>query len=923
MRLPSAPGAGQHSAMQNAFRLTLAVLAGINLIACAADFFATTNAVGRNGDALITPANQIVTPAGMQVEMPGMRPLALALSPDGKLLVTAGITHELVALEPVTGKILQHVDLPSGKVLEPKPVTDAILDADPKAQISFTGLKFSPDGTRIYLANVNGDLKVFAVSREKKISPLFSIALPPANAPDRKNEVPAGIAVSGDGKKLYVAANLSNRLFEIDAANGKILRMWNVGVAPFDVVLAGHKIYVSNWGGRRPDAGGTTGPAGQGTLVRVDARSIASEGSVTVIDLADATVAGGASVPASRFLPPTISGSSVASPHHEIILGPHTGALALSPNGKFLVAASAGSDMLSVIDTRNDEVIETVTARQMPGDPFGAQPSALAFDAAGKILYCANASQNAVAVFQFQPRETKLLGLIPAGWIPGALTFDARGKKICVANLKDITTKTEKSKFSDGFGFNTKQHGGSLSLIPVPSKSELAAFTQTALANLRYPLLAQSRLPARPNLAPQPVPERAGEASVFKHVIYIIKENRTYDQILGDVREGNGDGSLCNFGERVTPNEHKLVREFTLLDNAYCSGILSADGHQWADTGIATEYVERSFAGWPRSYPAGGFGLTSADALAYSPAGFIWDNALAHGKTVHDFGEFTSTKKHWKNPSQTGTIHFTEVWKDFTSGANAIEFDCEPDIEALRPFMEKEWCSWDLSVPDVVRAAKFIKRLAEFEQHDNLPALTILWLPNDHTAGTGANNPTPEAMVADNDLALGQIVEAVSRSKFWKDTCIFAVEDDPQNGWDHVSGYRTTAYVVSAYTRRHAVVSTQYNQTSLLRTMELMLGLPPMNQMDATATPMFDCFTNTPDFSAFTAATNNVPLDQMNKPAKEIKDSQLHKDAYVSAKLPLDKPDQCNEDVLNRILWRATMDAKPYPEWAVKIVDED
>jgi DNA-binding beta-propeller fold protein YncE len=890
--------------MKRILCLAVPVLTGLFAVRIFADDFLTTTApVGRAGDALVTPVNQIVTPAGAQVELPGIRPNALALSPDGKILVTAGLAHELVVLDSATGNILQHIALPSGKVREPQPLNAPILGAGEKAQLSFTGLKFSPDGARLYLANVSGDVKVFAVSRDHKVEPLFSIQLPPANAPERENEIPAGLAVSADGKKLYVAGNLSNRLLELDAASGKVLRTWNVGVAPFDVALAGRKIYVSNWGGRRPDAGSATGPAGRGTLVRVDARSIASEGSVSVIDLAQGQIS--------------------ATPR-EIVVGPHAGALALSPNGRFLVAASAGSDFLSVIDTRSDEVVETVTTRQMPGDPFGAQPNALAFDASGKILYCANGSQNAVAVFQFAPRETKLLGLIPAGWFPGALAFDARGKKICVANLKSIGTKTEQAKFGAvGFGFNTKQYAGSLSLIPIPSKTALAAFTQKALSNLRYPLLAQAQLPPRLNRAPQPVPERAGEPSVFKHVIYIIKENRTYDQVLGDVREGNGDGSLCNFGERVTPNQHKLVREFALLDNTYCSGILSADGHQWADTGLATEYVERSFAGWPRSYPSGGFGLAGSDALAYSPAGFIWDNALAHGKTVHDFGEFTTASKRWKNPSQRGKIGFAESWKDFTTGANAIEYACEPDIEALRPFIEKDWCSWDLSVPDVLRAAKFIARLKEFEQAGNLPALTILWLPNDHTDGVKPGSPTPAAMVADNDLALGQVVEAVSRSAFWKDTCIFAIEDDPQNGWDHVSGYRTTAYVVSAYTKRHAVIGTQYNQTSLLRTMELMLGLPPMNQFDAMATPMFDCFTNAPDFAAFSAVTNNVPLDEMNPPPQKISDAQRRKDAVASAKLPLDQPDRCDENVLNRILWRATMGTKPYPEWAVKVVDED
>jgi len=350
---------------------------------------------------------------------------------------------------------------------------------------------------------------------------------------------------------------------------------------------------------------------------------------------------------------------------------------------------------------------------------------------------------------------------------------------------------------------------------------------------------------------------------------------------------------------------------------------LSADGHQWADTGLATEYVERSFAGWPRSYPAGGFGQTGADALAYSPAGFIWDNALAHGQSVHDFGEFCTTRKHWKIATRAAKIGFAEAWKDFTSGANEIEYTCVPDIAALRPCMETNWASWDLDVPDVLRAAKLIARLKEYEKAGNLPALTILWLPNDHTSGTRLGSPTPAAQMADNDLALGQIVEAVSHSAFWPDTCLFAIEDDPQNGWDHVSGYRTTAYVISPYTPRHAVIHTQYNQTSLLRTMELMLGLPPMNQFDATATPMFDCFTNAPDFTAFTAVTNTVPLDEMNLPAKKISDAQKRKDAVASAKLPLNQPDQCNEDALNRILWRATMGTQPYPEWAVKVVDED
>jgi hypothetical protein len=258
------------------------------------------------------------------------------------------------------------------------------------------------------------------------------------------------------------------------------------------------------------------------------------------------------------------------------------------------------------------------------------------------------------------------------------------------------------------------------------------------------------------------------------------------------------------------------------------------------------------------------------------------------------------------------------------NGSNAIDYSCEPDIEALRPYLMTNTIGWDLDVPDGWRAAQFIKDLKQFASADDLPNLVILWLPNDHTSGTASGSPTPAAQVADNDLAVGQVVEAVSHSQYWKDTCIVAVEDDPQNGWDHVSGYRTTAYLASAYTRRGVVVSTQYNQTSLLRTMELMLGLPPMNQMDATATPMFDCFTNTPDFTPFGAVANQVPLDRMNPEPKTISDSRLRQDAYVSARLPLKQEDQCPEDVFNRILWDATKGPQtPYPLWAVKATDDD
>ena len=860
----------------------------------AEDFDATTEPVGQSysgflHNRFVTPVNQVLTPAGWQVELPAIRPEALALSPDHSLLVTSGQVHQMLVIGVQTGKILQQVPFPPDQSPAAAPLAAGILHPDENAHLSFTGITFSPDGSRIYMANINGDIKVFGVAKDRTVSPLFSIALPSA-LPFRQAEIPTGIAVSPDGEKIYVALNVLNRLVELDAATGKVLRLWDVGVAPFNVVLAGKKIYVSNWGGRRPDTNSLTAPAGLSTRVRVDpVRYVASEGSVSVIDL---------------------DGTNQT----EIVTGLHTCALALSPDGKYLVAANAGSDTLSIIDTRTDRLAETVFARQTPGDPFGAQPNALAFDRSGKKLFVCNGTQNAVAVFEFDPGNSKLLGLIPVGWFPAAVVFDDRRQQIYVANLKGVSHAVSRSVFD---------YGNTLSLIPVPSARQLAKFTQTALANLRYPLVAQAKLPPRADQPIRPVPERAGEPSVFQHVIYIIKENRTYDQILGDVKTGNGDASLCNFGERDTPNEHKIVRDFALLDNTYCCGMVSADGHQWADSAITTDYIEREFSGFPRSYPSGGFGERNRDALASSPEGFVWDDAAAHGRTVRDYGEYISTTVAWKDPAKKGAPGFLDCFLDFVTGVHAIAFTCQPDMESLRPFMVTNMPSWDLDIPDVYRAAQFIKDLKQFEQTGNYPDLTIVWLPSDHTSGTRYGSPTPAAQVADNDLAMGQIFDAVSHSRFWTNTCIFAVEDDPQAGWDHVSGFRTTAYVASAYTRRGVTVSTQYNQTSLIRTMELMLGLPPMNQMDATATPMFDCFTNTPDYTPFDAVTNNVPLDQMNPAPKKIADSQLRKDALVSARLPLAKPDQCPEDVLNRILWRATMGAQPYPEWAVKLVDDD
>jgi len=887
---------------------SLALALVIGILGCrsgppSAASFATEEQVGRAGrNRYVTPANQVLTPAGFQVELPGLRPQVLALSPDGRILVTSGKTAELVVIDPNVGRIIQRVGLPSetNTVAAPDAVSPNILEPDKDGQVSFTGLIFSPHGRRVYLANVNGSVKVFGVDDDHKLAPLFTIPLPTVKAVDRTNEIPAGLALSPDGRRLYVALNLSNQLGEFDANDGRLLRTWPVGVAPYDVVVTGPKAYVSNWGGRRPATNSVTGPAGRGTLVRVDpVRFIANEGSVTVIDL--------------------LATNRVKA---EVLVGLHSSAMALSPQGRYLAVANAASDTVSIIDTSMDRVTETIWTKRNAADLFGAAPNALAFDQSGHKLYVCNGSQNAVAVIDVSPGESRLTGLIPVGWYPGAIVHDNTRRSLYVANIKGIGS-TKKLEAGEKAKFKSGQYFGTLSLLPVPTKKQLANHTRTALHNMRHGAIQAARLPARPGQPARPVPERTGEPSVFKHVVYIIKENRTYDQVFGALKEGNGDPSLCIFGERITPNQHKMVREFVLLDNTYCSGILSADGHQWADTGITTDYMEKSFAGFPRSYPDG-MDDSDVDAIAYAPSGFIWDNVLAHGKTLRNYGEFAITDKSWKDKSKKSKLTWTDHYREFINGTDTINLSSRPAIESLRPHLNTNTVGWDMDVPDVFRAAQFIKDLREFEQKGEMPNFIIICLPNDHTSGTKAGAPTPAAQVADNDLAFGQIVEALGKSRFWKETCIFAIEDDPQAGWDHVSGYRTTGYVVSPYTKRGKVISTQYNQTSILRTMELILGLPPMNQLDASATPMFDCFTDKPDFTPFTAVTNNVPLDEMNPDPKKITDTLLRKNAYASARLPLAEPDKCPEDQFNRILWHAMKGSQaPYPEWAITVHEDE
>lgn len=859
---------------------------------------ATLEPVGRLADGRqLTPVQQTLTPYGTFVELPGLRPQAIARSPDGHHFYVAGKTSELLVLDAEHGQIEQRVALPHERQAPfSTGSTGNQLQPDSKGQLSYTGLVVSGDGRTIYLSNVDGSIKVFAVATDGAVSPSHTLPLPPANAPRRQAEIPSGLALSAGGSRLYVCGNLSNRLFELDAGSGAVLRTFDVGVAPFDVVLAGERAFVSNWGGRRPGQGDLVGPAGRGTVVRVDpVRDIASEGSVSVLDLQTGTLL------------------------TETRTGLHASALAAAPHQPLIACANAGSDTVSLLDL-DGRIVRTLWARARPNDLLQASPNALCFSTDGERLFVANGTMNAIAVFDVDDAE--LLGFVPVGWYPAALCFDAARDRVAVTNLKGL-----------GFGrprestgvpeFNSRQHHGSLSLFTVPDGDELRVLSQQVDANLRRDAIEYARLPPRPGQPARAIPERIGEPSRIRHVVYVIKENRTYDQVLGDLPRGNGDAELCIFGARITPNQHALAQQFVLLDNTYCAGILSADGHQWSTAAFATDYLERSFAGFPRSYPDG-MGEDEADALSYSPAGFLWDHAIARGITLRNYGEFCEPKVRWRDAGRRGSPDAAACFRAWRDASDEVVFGCAPVVRSLQPYSPAGYVGWDMSVPDQYRADVVLRELAEFEQRGEFPQLVLICLPNDHTSGTKAHCPTPAACVADNDLAFGRIVAALSHSRFWPQMAIFGIEDDPQAGWDHVSGYRTTCYVASPFARRGVTVSTNYNTTSVLRTIEQILGIPPMNVFDASAEPMRDCFTETADPTPFVALPNRVPLDEMNPAPTAIADPQLRADAELSATFDFAQVDRAPEQALNRVLWRAMRgSATAYPEWAAATTDDD
>ena len=864
-----------------------------------------SNAIEVVPKTITMPYNKVLNPAGTQVFFgdPALENHALdvALSPDKKTLAIEGRYH-VIFVNTENNKIIYKLSLDQS-------------DKD-QSKSSYSGIKwFEENGKQVVVWGTHNDLMLAQWDgKTAKIINTFNFK----NKEGVKASIPNEMVIRKEnGKNMaYVVLNGNDEVVKMDLATGEIIWQQPTGLAPYGITYANGKLYVSNWAGSVPS--GTDETAGiPWEEAKVNKYGAVSSGSVSVLD------------PKSG-----LTQNEIGVTLNEINVGLHPNDIITNSDQSFVYVANGNSDTVSVINTKNDTVVETISVRlnDETNPYFGDTPNSLALSSDGSHLYVANGMDNALAVVELGERSTthangtssRVLGFIPTAAYPGGLCIS--NNTIYVANLESIGSRTTvddkenkafqtfymKEKHPTAGDFNSHRMMASISIIPIPDSEQLKKYTTTVTNDNNQQRLALLKLLPRKGVKPVPVPERLGEPSVFKHVIYIIKENRTYDQVLGDVIKGNGDPDICTFGEKITPNAHNLVDKYVLLDNYDASSHCSGDGHPWCDASIVTDYIEKNQRAWFRSYTH-----VLYDAMAYPKTGFIWDDALDHGLNVRIYGETAI-------PSWESGKKWLGIYRDFQAG-KPFNFTNTTTIKRVRGILSSSYPGYDShNVPDVLRAKAFIDELKAYEKMpgDTMPNLSVMALPDDHTAGTAPEHPTPRAMVADNDLALGQIVEAVSKSKFWKNTVIFVTEDDSQSGWDHVSAYRTVGMVISPYTKTGKVISTNYNLTSVIRTMEQILGLPPMNVEDASAKPMFDVFSKKPDLTPYLALKNQIPLDEMNPELSALK-GQKRSFAIASAKMAKKDIDDISDDLLNHIIWASTMIGKPYPAKYVSLLHTD
>jgi YVTN family beta-propeller protein len=821
--------------------ITLIVTLGIGTTAMAVRH----RVVGVQHDgSILVPNGQLLTPAGTHIEV-NDRPLGMVVSPDGSLLA-------VVTGSNFSSRALHLIDVQTRTLKQTIGIAN-----------SFVGVAFSPAGDTIYVGGgPSNDVKIF-----KATNGVFAAAgtIPVSGGPQ-----PSGLTLNADGSRLYVALNLTHEVGVIDTATLAIIKRVKAGTYPYTAVMSadGKKVYVSNWGGRIP--GPTDFTDGQNPVL-VDRRTgIPISGTVSVLDTATNTIV------------------------KQIEVGLHPTGMALGPGGDRLYVTNANSDTVSVIATATDTVAKTLFVGEQGPDRtplLGASPNAVAVSPDGHTLFVANGARNAVAVVDADATADAVRGLIPTGWYPAAVALDLSGSQLFIGSGYGFGSIAPTTPPGEGRSFTDRV--GVVSILDVPDRGDLARFTEQVSHNNRgLPPDADGNdgdhgHDGGNGKSAGPIPRNIGQGSPIKHVFYIIKENRTYDQVLGDLPQGDGDPSLVEFGRDVSPNHHALAEQFVLLDNYYGPGDQSALGHRWVLQSYPSDWVHKY-----------GNGRNNQNPMLLGPTDAIYDHAKASGLTVRAYGERGA------NTITPASATWTDIYNDWKFGTTNVNIAAQAIIVGLRDVYHPRYPAAESRVPDQYRADIFLKEFAEFEKNGNLPNLNLLLLYDDHTEGTSPGFPTPRAAVADNDLALGRIVDAISHSRYWKDSAIFVTEDDSQDGLDHVDGHRTVGLVISPYVKHGQVDSTFYSIVNMFRTVEQILGLSPVNQFDSAAEPMFDVFTPKADLTPYAARPNQIPLNQMNSPIAGLTGLQRQL-ARFSLTIDSSDPDSADADLLNRAIWHS------------------
>ncbi|MFL6061978.1 MAG: alkaline phosphatase family protein [Marmoricola sp.] len=792
------------------------VLTGTGVAAASTTAFAGHQVGTTYHDGLQVSADQVLKPLGDRLVTKLGKFMGSDVSPDGHFLA-ASSTDKSVAL--------QIFDLSSYKLIWTVGSASFVNQKLTDGTVGQESPTYSPDGKFLWLSQKDGVTR-FPVNADGTLVAPTAVKLAKVAG---ASALPGKPAFSADGSVLYVPVNGQNTVDAINPTTGAVEQTWNVGIAPREIAVVGSKLYVSNEGGRTAEPGEPTINS-YGTQVPADLNlGRSTTGTVSVIDTAT-------------------PGSAVGS----IPVGLHPTALHL--RGTTLYVADTSSDTVSVIDTGKDQVVQTIATRPWASSKVGYEPTGIA--TTGNHLLVTLGRADAVAVYKISSSAqdpASLVGLLPTDYFPTDVAV-ADGH-VVVTNTRGTDARGPELTFAKGTGtvpatgHGTHSTTASLTRFTLPSDRSTAAYTSTVFAQNGW---GRNDVLTGRGARPVAVPRRLGDPSTIKHVFLLVKENRTYDQVYGDMPRGDGDPSLTQFGAKVTPNQHALARQFGLYDNVYDIGTNSAEGHNWLMQGDNPEYTESSAGEYERSYD------TEDDVLGHQRSGFLWTAVTAAGGSVRDFGEFTQFES---KPADATWQKYYCVARDVDAGGDpaqltdpSVKQDTESPIPSLNAVTNHDYPKFDTDIPDLYRYDIWKQ---DFEK--NGPAsLNMMWLSSDHTGGT----PDPEAQVADGDVAVGKIVEEISHSKYWKSSAIFVVEDDSQDGADHVDGHRAPIQVISPYSLHGAVDSTYYTQITMVRTIEQILGAQPLNQKLAAATPMYGAFAGKPVFKPFDAVPNQVPLTE-------------------------------------------------------------